>query len=509
MSGALIFVVALVVVALVLVFAGVKTVSQGTNWTIERFGRYTRTLPPGLHLIVPFVDTVGRKMNMQENVLDIPPQKVITKDNASVQVDAVAFYQVIDAARAAYEVQNLHLAITNLALTNIRSVMGNMALDEALSKRNDINNTLLSVIDQATSPWGVKVLRIEVKDIAPPEDIVVAMGRQMKAEREKRATILEAEGVRESSIQRAEGEKQSAILTAEGRREAAFRDAEARERLAEAEAKATAVVAQAIAGNGVQATNYFLGTKYVEALAKMGSSTNSKVFFLPVEAAGDHGLDRRHRRTRQGSAGARRRGRGGPAARLGSQHGLRRDVQDRLLVLVGARGGAARLRDDAAGRGLPVPGDRRGGGRRVPAGRRRTCRSNCSSSSSRSSPSSRRSALRPTLQRLQRPQRPSQRSTPAATAWSARPSCSIAPILGGRGRVKLGDGSWTVTGPDMVAGAAGARGCRQRHRACGSSRRPRARPQGELSVPLPSRKASSACSCGASLKPCAAIQSSL
>jgi regulator of protease activity HflC (stomatin/prohibitin superfamily) len=198
----------------------------------------------------------------------------------------VAFYQVIDAARAAYEVQNLQLAIINLALTNIRSVMGNMALDEALSKRNDINNTLLAVIDQATGPWGVKVLRIEVKDIAPPEDIVVAMGRQMKAEREKRATILESEGVRESSIQRAEGEKQSAILTAEGRREAAYRDAEARERMAQAEAKATQVVAEAIAGNGVQATNYFLGTKYVEALAKMGSSNNTKMFFLPVEAAG-------------------------------------------------------------------------------------------------------------------------------------------------------------------------------------------------------------------------------
>jgi regulator of protease activity HflC (stomatin/prohibitin superfamily) len=284
--GALIFVVALVVVALVLVFAGVKTVSQGTNWTIERFGRYTKTLTPGLHLIVPFVDTVGRKMNMQENVLDIPPQKVITKDNATVQVDAVAFYQVVDAARAAYEVQNLHLAITNLALTNIRSVMGNMALDEVLSKRNEINDTLLAVIDQATNPWGVKVLRVELKDIAPPEDLVVAMGRQMKAEREKRATILEAEGIRESSIQRAQGEKQSAILIAEGQREAAFRAAEARERQAEAEAKATAVVAQAIAGNGTQAINYFLGTKYVEALGKMGTSTNSKMFFLPVEASG-------------------------------------------------------------------------------------------------------------------------------------------------------------------------------------------------------------------------------
>jgi regulator of protease activity HflC (stomatin/prohibitin superfamily) len=284
--GALIFVLLLVVVAIVVVFAGVKTVSQGSNWTIERFGKYTKTLEPGLHLIVPFIDTIGRKMNMQENVLDIPPQKVITKDNATVQVDAVAFYQVIDAARAAYEVQNLHFAITNLALTNIRSVMGNMALDEVLSKRNEINNTLLSVIDQATNPWGVKVLRIELKDIAPPEDIVVAMGRQMKAEREKRATILEAEGVRESSIQRAQGEKQSAILIAEGRREAAFREAEARERQAEAEAKATAVVAQAIAGNGTQAINYFLGTKYVEALARMGSSTNAKMFFLPVEAAG-------------------------------------------------------------------------------------------------------------------------------------------------------------------------------------------------------------------------------
>jgi regulator of protease activity HflC (stomatin/prohibitin superfamily) len=284
--GALIFVVAFVIVALVLVFAGVKTVSQGTNWTIERFGRYTRTLPPGLHLIMPFIDRVGRKMNMQENVLDIPAQKVITKDNATVQVDAVAFYQVVDAARAAYEVQNLHLAITNLALTNIRSVMGNMALDEVLSKRNEINDTLLAVIDQATNPWGVKVLRVELKDIAPPEDLVSAMGRQMKAEREKRATILEAEGVRESSIQRAQGEKQSAILIAEGQREAAFRAAEARERQAEAEAKATAVVAQAIAGNGAQAINYFLGTKYVEALAKMGSSNNAKMFFLPVEAAG-------------------------------------------------------------------------------------------------------------------------------------------------------------------------------------------------------------------------------
>jgi len=283
MSGALIFVLALVVVALVLVFAGVKTVSQGTNWTIERFGKYTRTLPPGLHLIVPFIDTIGRKMNMQENVLDIPGQKVITKDNATVQVDAVAFYQVIDAARAAYEVQNLHLAITNLALTNIRSVMGNMALDEVLSRRNDINNTLLAVIDQATGPWGVKVLRIELKDIAPPDDLVASMGRQMKAEREKRATILEAEGVRESSIQRAEGEKQSAILTAEGRREAAYRDAEARERQAQAEAKATEMLSVAVAGGNALSINYFVAEKYLKALEALARSPNQKTLILPVE----------------------------------------------------------------------------------------------------------------------------------------------------------------------------------------------------------------------------------
>ena len=233
---------------------------------------------------MPFIDTIGRKMNMQENVLDIPGQKVITKDNATVQVDAVAFYQVIDAARAAYEVQNLHLAMTNLALTNIRSVMGNMALDEALSKRNEINNILLSVIDQATSPWGVKVLRIEFKDIAPPDDIVVAMGRQMKAEREKRAEILTAEGQRQSAILKAEGQKQAQILEAEGRREAAFRDAEGRERLAQAEAKATEVVSAAVAKGDVASLNYFVAQKYLEAFGKFAQSPNQKTLIIPMEA---------------------------------------------------------------------------------------------------------------------------------------------------------------------------------------------------------------------------------
>ena len=274
-----------VVLVVMLIVMAVKTVPQGTSFTVERFGQYTRTLAPGLSFITPFFDRIGARINMQENVLDIPSQKCITKDNAIVTVDAVAFYQVIDAAKAAYEVQNLGLAMTNLALTNIRSVMGNMALDDVLSKRQDINDTLLAIIDQATNPWGVKVLRVELKDIVPPEDMVQAMARQMKAEREKRAVILEAEGVREASIKRAEGEKQAAILEAEGRREAAYRDSEARERLAQAEAKATESVAAAIAGQGVQAVNYFLGQKYVEALARIGSANNSKVVFLPIDAA--------------------------------------------------------------------------------------------------------------------------------------------------------------------------------------------------------------------------------
>jgi regulator of protease activity HflC (stomatin/prohibitin superfamily) len=234
----------------------------------------------------PIVERVGARINVQESVLDIPQQQVITKDNAIVSVDGVAFYQVVDARAAAYEVRNLVQAITNLALTNIRNVMGSLALDDVLSKRNEINDRLLSVIDHATNAWGIKVLRIELKDIIPPQDMVQAMARQMKAERDKRAQILEAEGVREAQIKRAEGEKQAAILSAEGRREAAFRDAEARERAAEAEAKATQVVTAAIGSGGAQAINYFLGQKYVEALHAMGSSNNSKVFFLPIEATG-------------------------------------------------------------------------------------------------------------------------------------------------------------------------------------------------------------------------------
>lgn len=282
----LVFAVLAVVVAIVLLFQGVRTVPQGWEWTVEKFGQYTRVLKPGLNFMFPIVERVGARINMQESVLDIPQQQVITKDNAIVSVDAVAFYQVIDARAAAYEVRNLVQAITNLALTNIRNVMGSLALDDVLSKRNEINDQLLSIIDQATHPWGIKVLRVELKDIIPPQDMVQAMARQMKAEREKRAQILEAEGYRAAEITKAEGAKQSQILQAEGRREAAFRDAEARERAAAAEAKATEVVSAAIGNSGAQAINYFLGQKYVEALHAMGASNNSKVFFLPVEATG-------------------------------------------------------------------------------------------------------------------------------------------------------------------------------------------------------------------------------
>ncbi len=284
-TGFSIFVIAFLVLALVLVFMGVRSVPQGMNYTVERFGKYTRTLTPGLHIIVPFVDRIGAEMNMMETVLDVPSQEVITKDNALVQVDGVVFFQVMEAARAAYEVRDLERAILNLTTTNIRTVMGSMDLDMLLSERDAINTRLLTIVDEATAPWGVKVTRIEIKDITPPKDLVDAMARQMKAERDKRAQVLDASGDREAAILRAEGEKQAAILEAEGRREAAFRDAEAREREAEAEAKATAMVSQAIARGDVQAVNYFLGQRYVDALGQFATSPNQKILFLPLDAA--------------------------------------------------------------------------------------------------------------------------------------------------------------------------------------------------------------------------------
>src|SRR3954453_335924 len=284
--GYLIFLLFLVVIVLVIISRGVRTVPQGYQWPVERFGRYRLTLMPGLRLINPFIDRVGRKVNVQETVLEIPAQNVITKDNASVVVDGIIFYQVVEASRAAYEVQNLQAAVTNLTMTNIRTAIGALDLDETLSKRDEINERLLRVLDAATEPWGTKITRVELKDVRPPEDVQLSMSKQLTADRERRAAVMRADGIKQAAVLEAEGAKQAQILAAEGRLVAAQRDAEARERLAEAEAKATEAVSRAVAGGNVQALNYFIAQKYVEAMSEIGQSPNARLVLMPMETSG-------------------------------------------------------------------------------------------------------------------------------------------------------------------------------------------------------------------------------
>ena len=360
--------IAILIFAVILIFTMVKSVPQGENWTVERFGRYTRTLDPGLRFLVPLMDRVGSKINMMETVLDIEQQEVITRDNAMVVADAIAFYQVVEASRAAYEVRDLEQALKNISQTNIRAVLGSMDLDEALSNRDAINTRLLSVIDAASTPWGVKVTRVEIRDLAPPPDISEAMGRQMKAERLKRAEILTAEGLKQAAILKAEGEREAQIREAEGRRQAAFLDAEARERSAEAEAKATAMVSEAIARGDIQAINYFVAQKYTEALRELAASPNAKTIMVPLGGGEPDRLGRRHRRAdRRRPAAPGRLSHGGARGHLalvvgGARHppGGDRDAdRHHAAGLVGDGGGADR------GGALALAGARLGGAGRA------------------------------------------------------------------------------------------------------------------------------------------------